>query len=467
MVLVRMILALISKPEQIQNDRKRMNIVLDFMLQIIVDGSKSKSFTIDEYHISEPLIALVKLICYDRTLDYILEHADVDFSKGAKEEKDDQKQEQSIVKFFINLLLKYHSAVKDDDSMKIATCTALCNILWSVSLRTQYKQELQENNEFKKLIDKIAHDKVDTTSAHYVPKYIENIQKAAEGILCNIGDTQTETEMLEKKSLTGHRTLDLSMRSSSVNNPTSPNPQKPLIMISYSHSDNDVCTELYNELAKRHDDFDIWIDRKYCKTGYLWGKIADGIQEAGVILCLLSNKYYESKSCQQEFVYARDHLKKQVIPVFLQKDKPPGWLGEYVLESLESTQRLYYPIYLAIHTCILKYVRFKQTQPLEQEKLKELMEMIDEYLLLNNEKSVETTQKVIIQNTHPVHYEPALSAITTITTSAENNAVIQSKQGKSNTRSVKLLLAAGSLFFDTCTLVSTEKCSNSRQLYFF
>jgi hypothetical protein len=98
-------------------------------------------------------------------------------------------------------------------------------------------------------------------------------------------------------------------------------------MISYAHSDNDVCTQLYNELVKHNQQFDIWIDWKNSKTGYLWGKIADGIADSSVILCLLSNKYYESKSCQQEFVYAHDHLKKSLIPVYILDDKPPGWLG--------------------------------------------------------------------------------------------------------------------------------------------
>ena len=55
--------------------------------------------------------------------------------------------------------------------------------------------------------------KADTTSAHYVPKYIKNIQKAAEGILCNISDTLTETQKLVKRSLTGLQASVLFKRS--------------------------------------------------------------------------------------------------------------------------------------------------------------------------------------------------------------------------------------------------------------
>ncbi|CAF2919923.1 unnamed protein product, partial [Rotaria sp. Silwood2] len=313
-----MTLALLSTPEEIKKDRKRMNDVLDQLLQIVVDTSQSKEYTAHGFHISEPLIVLVKLICYDRTLDYILHHAQVDFG---------EEKEEPIVKFFIDIFLKYYSIVKDDNPMKVPTCTALVNILWSVSLRPQYKEELQSNQELKKLIEKTINDKQDDQpSTYYVPRYIENIQKAAQGILCNISDLSKETDKLERRNILGLRALVLNMMSESADSTTDPKPRKPSIMISYSHGDNEVCTQLYNELAKRHEEFDIWIDRKYCKTGYLWGKIADGIAEASVVLCILSQKYYESKSCQQEFVYAHDHLKKQVIPVFIEQDKPPGWI---------------------------------------------------------------------------------------------------------------------------------------------
>ena len=107
-------------------------------------------------------------------------------------------------------------------------------------------------------------------------------------------------------------------------------------MISYCHSDSAVCTLLYKELAKYGQQFDIWIDWKSSKTGYVWGKIADGIASSSVILCLLSTKYYESKSCQQEFVYAYDHLKKSVIPVYISDDKPPGWLGRYICYYIDN-----------------------------------------------------------------------------------------------------------------------------------
>jgi hypothetical protein len=308
-IICSMIIALLSTPDQIKNDRKRMNNILDQLLQIVVDASKESPYYLYAgWHISEPLIVLVRLICYERTLDYILQHAQVEFETS------------STVDFLIKILLKFYKEVRADDPLKLSTCTALCNILWSISLRSQYKQELRENEQFKMLIEKIATDKVVINSTQYVPKYIENIQAAADGILCNIENNNqvnipSVTVSEQRKSVVNELVL-----------PTLTD-KKPSIMISYSHSDNDVCTQLYNELVKYNQQFDIWIDWKNSKTGYLWGKIADGIADSSVILCLLSNKYYESKSCQQEFVYAHDHLKKPLIPIFILDDKPPGWLG--------------------------------------------------------------------------------------------------------------------------------------------
>ena len=308
-IMCSMIMALLSTSEQIKNDRKRMNNILDQLLQIVVDASKQSQYRLDEgWHISEPLIVLVKLICYERTLDYILQHAQVELETSSTSE------------FFIKILLKFHKKVSADDPLKLSTCTALCNILWSISLRPQYKQELQENEEFKILIEKIATEEVVTGSTQYVPKYIENIQKAADGILCNIKNTNQVTIA----TVTGYESRKYSLNTLI---PPTLTDSKSSIMISYSHSDNNVCKQLYDELIKYNQQFDVWIDWKNSKTGYLWGKIADGIADSAVILCLLSDKYYESKSCQQEFVYAHDHLKKPIIPIYILDDKPPGWLG--------------------------------------------------------------------------------------------------------------------------------------------
>jgi len=105
---------------------------------------------------------------------------------------------------------------------------------------------------------------------------------------------------------------------------------KPWIMISYCHDDNIFRGEIFDLLATRNDAFEIWIDRTHIQGSVdLWESIADGIEKASVIVCLLSNQYFESKSCRQEFIYATDSLKRRIVPVLIGNFQPKGWLGEY------------------------------------------------------------------------------------------------------------------------------------------
>jgi hypothetical protein len=100
-------------------------------------------------------------------------------------------------------------------------------------------------------------------------------------------------------------------------------------MIRYSHNNNRFCDKLYELLVKRNDSFEIWIDRTHCQEACdLWELIADGMEHACVIVCLLSREYFESKSCRREFTYAITSLKKRIIPVLLGDFEPKGWLGE-------------------------------------------------------------------------------------------------------------------------------------------
>lgn len=100
-------------------------------------------------------------------------------------------------------------------------------------------------------------------------------------------------------------------------------------MISYSHDNNTFCSQIFDLLNTHNDNFHIWIDRTHCQGAVdLWESIADGMEKASIILCLLSNQYFQSKSCRQEFIYAADSLKRRIIPVLIENFEPKGWLGK-------------------------------------------------------------------------------------------------------------------------------------------
>ena len=73
---------------------------------------------------------------------------------------------------------------------------------------------------------------------------------------------------------------------------------------------------------------DIWVDFIFCHSADLWEEISEAIENAQVILFLITKEYQTSKSCRQEVMYARDTLKKRFIPVYLKKDYvASSWLG--------------------------------------------------------------------------------------------------------------------------------------------
>lgn len=86
-----------------------------------------------------------------------------------------------------------------------------------------------------------------------------------------------------------------------------------------------MCVYCFNFIDNR---LEIWVDFAYCLTDDLWEEIGQAIEQANVVLFLMSKDYQESKSCRQEVMYAKDSLKKRFIPIYIRKEfVATGWLG--------------------------------------------------------------------------------------------------------------------------------------------
>ena len=301
-ILCCMSLALLLTAEQIKNDRKHMNNALDQLLKSVSNASENNLCKHEGFHISEPLVVLVKLFNDDRSLDYILQHTQVKLNSS------------STLLFFIQLLIDFHQNVKEEnDPLKQLTCTALVNILWSISFQEhhQYRKQMENNSILINLLKQFSQsDQINENNIQYVPKYIENIQTAAKGILLNINENPPN----KRKSVIEEFISNEEQRI------------RPMIMISYSHDDKQFCYQLEEQL-KQMNLFDIWIDKDFCTTGDSWEQIAKGIKQSQVILCLISNNY-NTKSVRREVIYAIDKLDKPVLPVFILRPFVPDWLGE-------------------------------------------------------------------------------------------------------------------------------------------
>ncbi|CAF4090625.1 unnamed protein product [Rotaria sordida] len=337
---ISMALALLSTPEELKRDQKGMNIVLNQLLQLVIDAAKGDRYRRDGFHVSEPLGVLVKMfVVEERTLDYVLCHA----------ETQPPSDVHSTIRLFASLLFKFADALKGTDRLEQFTLIALLNIFWSISFQENYASELLQDQELIVTIQKfVENDQAEEILEQYKPRSMEGIKEAAHGILHNLNQDKKNEIVFDKENIS----LD-----ALVLNPVGGIQKKPSIMISYSHGDNIFCNKILDLLTKHNDVFEIWIDRTHCQgVEDLWESIADGMEQASIIVCLLSSQYFESKSCRKEFIYATDSLKKKIVPVLIEHFEPKGWLG--------------------IRMTGMKYVRFRGPFESEQNKMTELLNTI-------------------------------------------------------------------------------------------
>ncbi|CAF1166748.1 unnamed protein product [Didymodactylos carnosus] len=286
-----MTVALLATTEQIKQDSRRVNSVLDQLLAMTSEAADDENFRSQDCHISELLVVFAKLFVDDNVVEYILKHSQVELKLPT-------------IIFFCDLLVRFRDALLSNDPLKQLTCTAAFNIVWSISLHEQYKLKLKEHPKLVQTIKSLGQDEnVDSSLVQqYVPKHMSNVKQAADGILCNLG--LADKVLLEETLVESN--------------------DKPSLMISYSHHNKDFCQKLLKHLSQ----FDVWIDFNECKAGDLWEKIAIGMRKANVILCLISDKYCESRSCRQEITHAIDHLQKPIVPIYIEHHKAPDWLGK-------------------------------------------------------------------------------------------------------------------------------------------
>ncbi|CAF3544814.1 unnamed protein product [Rotaria socialis] len=378
-----MTLALLSTPDQIKQDKKGMNATLNQLLQLVIGAAKGDRLRCNGFHVSEPLGVLVKMfVVEERTLDYILCHA----------ETDPPSDIVSTISLFISLFMTFGNAFKGISYLEQFTLIALLNIFWSISFQANYAQELANNEQLIKKIRSLLDDeKEQEILEQYKPRSMEGALQAARGILHNLNfDNRADVNIEE---LNRRHESDRPECLEKYNDSLSELPllQKskevdiPWIMISYCHADDTFCSRILELFSTRSETFHIWIDRTHCQTAIdLWESIAEGMESASVIVCLLSNSYLESKSCRQEFVYAIDSLKKPVLPVLLGNFDPKGWLG--------------------IRMSGLKYVRFRDLLQPDSSKLTELVNTVISSLPQGKTMAIKHLSS-------PQHHDPPISTV--------------------------------------------------------
>ena len=96
------------------------------------------------------------------------------------------------------------------------------------------------------------------------------------------------------------------------------------IMISYSHSDKDICHRILDILEK--DQLRVWIDSRLMH-GATFDAMAKAIENSEFVLICMSDTYKQSPFCEMEASYAVKR-RCRIIPLKVTPNyQPDGWLG--------------------------------------------------------------------------------------------------------------------------------------------
>ena len=112
----------------------------------------------------------------------------------------------------------------------------LINIFASISFHDRYKSKLRGNNDLLKIVTSIADTNTELRPVdQYIPRSMENMTSAVNIMLYNIQDISDD----EVADVTG------------TNIVPDYQDEKPWIMISYNHDDEQFCDKILRELDKK------------------------------------------------------------------------------------------------------------------------------------------------------------------------------------------------------------------------
>ncbi|CAF1446909.1 unnamed protein product [Adineta steineri] len=135
----------------------------------------------------------------------------------------------------------------------------------------------------------------------------QGVQAAAKGVFWKLENELIITEQLLDK-----------------NENTINNEEKYDIMISYSHSNKDLCLQIYESLIKLN--YRVWLDFENM-YGSTLQSMATAIELSDMVVICMSNPYKQSAYCRSEAEYAYTR-QRHIIPLVIEKKyRSDGWLG--------------------------------------------------------------------------------------------------------------------------------------------
>ena len=164
------------------------------------------------------------------------------------------------------------------------------DILWSLSFNTSIQEELRSNSSFMAKLAKLRHESNDL-----------NVRRSVNGILWLLDSNHGEDVV-----------------------PSNGTEKRFDIMISYSHKEQQICKQVYDELSRA--GYRVWVDFDQMH-GNVIDAMAQAIEQSHAIIICMSEHYQRSNFCRAEAQYAFQQ-KLKMVPILLEKHfKPSGWLS--------------------------------------------------------------------------------------------------------------------------------------------
>ena len=276
--------SLIDADELVRSNKKIIE-------NIFVLGKSSFEQNDSQIALEDIFICLMKLCLHDDILDYIF-------------------QEYANEIYFFNAFKKYifefEKKLMKNNQTTILVLLSLANIFWSLSFHEQYRKYFSLNAYLiKKLDDFYQNELVDDSLLNvYIPSDMCLFKRTIDGISYNLNPSKLDVKSTRKSSMTCS------------------------IMISYSHLNMNFCRDLI-EILSKISEFSIHVD--FMTGKYFWEETRQTIEQADLVLFLLSDEFYTSKSCRQEFLHVTDRITKLFFPIFINEFyKPIGWIQKRI-----------------------------------------------------------------------------------------------------------------------------------------
>lgn len=164
--------------------------------------------------------------------------------------------------------------------------TIIYDILWSLSFDIRLREQLLLNSTF---INKLNNNSTN-----------ESIQKIIHGIKWNLNRHDKQNKII---NISSEKKFD--------------------IMLSYSHKNRLICTQIYNDLIS--NGYRVWIDFNQIHDNEI-DAMVQAIEQSRMVIICMSEQYKRSNSCRAQLQYA---FKRQVkiLPILIGKYyQPDGWL---------------------------------------------------------------------------------------------------------------------------------------------